>query len=198
LYLTIGAGLAVLVYYGQKSINATPPPPGPIPPNPASNLLQGLSHAFSALTGSSSSSTPSSSGTPAGGGGPAPKTCQPWDTTTVCLLYANSNARKIFAFQSALYSYGITDQAPDGIWGPITAGLVTRVNQATQNGNSSVLNDNVLRSVNSALHNLSPSGDQLPSPRLIPQSLPQDLIDQINGEVQAIAPDFPYLQATGR
>lgn len=139
-------------------------------------------------------------GVPPGGpglGGNQPGSAPTPPPALVALLRSNPTARKVFLFQASMYSYYQTDALPDGQIGPVTRAMVAKVNRALNPMDSStVLDDGVLQRLGSSLRTLTGTWQDLSQARvrLLPGTLPQDLINQINDTSLAVASDVPLLQ----
>jgi hypothetical protein len=140
-------------------------------------------------------------GVPPGGpglGGNHPGSAPTPPPALVALLRSNPTARKVFLFQASMYSYFQTDALPDGQIGPVTRAMVAKVNRALNPMDSStVLDDGVLQRLGSALRTLTNThqGDASQARvRILPGTLPQDVIDQVNAAGLAVASDVPPLQ----
>lgn len=90
----------------------------------------------------------------------------------------------MFAVQSVLYSYGATDTYPDGIEGSLTDDALRSVIPEV----SLPITRNTLVGVDNLL---ASSGQR---PRLLPLSLPRDVVDTINREMGVFDPAWPLLQ----
>lgn len=97
-------------------------------------------------------------------------------STLVARLRGNSTARQIFALQAAAYSYGLSNALPDGIEGPITDGIIGAVNAAGSFTNEP--RRYTTRSIANLRAVLVARG--LRAPRLLPFTLPADVIQSVN------------------
>lgn len=96
----------------------------------------------------------------------------------------------MFFFQSSLYSYGVTNEAPDGLWGPVTHGLANKVRAAVRLPAVASFTPDLIGNLAPALQVLVPGGAP---PRLVPSLLPRDLVDQINRDASAAVGGAPLL-----
>jgi hypothetical protein len=113
----------------------------------------------------------------------------------VARLRASATVRKIYLFQAGLYSWYQTDAVPDGVDGMALGVLVSRVNTALGAPPASVFGDDSLRRLAGALRQMIPAADLAQARvRLVPSSLPADLLSRINSEGVIVAADVPLLQ----
>ncbi len=129
---------------------ATTPPTTTFAPPPVSGYYQG---------------TPQTSiGTTSGPNGRDPS------PALVARLRGDMNAKYIFDIQALAYSYGVTNAIPDGIEGPVTDAMISTMT----NGQYTSYSPSVFLIARGYVDGL---GNQ---PRLLPFTLPSDVIDQLN------------------
>ena len=179
LWLMLGGGALVFLYYGSKSLQRL-----------QSGLLPGLS-GFPMFPGSSTAAitNPNQISTS--------QTAPPINTL-IQRLTSNQMSRYIFLFQAGMYSYYQTEALPDGMNGPVTQSLVDKVNLAANpTGPSVAFSALTLRSLYAALQSLTGETNLTQADvRVLPDSisLPASLVNRINADGRAVAPDVPLLQ----
>lgn len=111
---------------------------------------------------------------------PPPVAGTPSHSTLVSRLSSSDAARQVFAYQALMYEWNITGAVPDGLMGPVTAGLIRSLDIQSSisppsgnfRGATSVRRlVDVIRRTN---------GGNLPAPRLLPFTLPRSVISQVN------------------
>lgn len=105
------------------------------------------------------------------------------------LLCSSASARATFNFQALLYSFGYTDQVPDGLNGPITQGLMAQVNTDT---GGAIASQGQLQAAHVAALAYAGANAQ---PRLLPMALPDDIIILLNQDARAADPNAVLIQA---
>lgn len=111
---------------------------------------------------------------------PAPVAGTPAHTGLVARLSTSDAARQIFVFQALAYEWMMTGALPDGLMGPVTAGLIRSVDLQSSvsppsgnfRGATTInrLTDVIMRG----------GGGALPAPRVLPFTLPRSVISQVN------------------
>lgn len=111
----------------------------------------------------------------------------------IARLRGGDQARRIYYLQSLLYSAGMTDVPPDGLAGPVTASWVRDINQRAGFPNDpTTVTDAVLARLPLAVSEIQ--GPNL-TYRVVPQRLPQDVIDLVNATARRAYPVAVLLQA---
>lgn len=111
----------------------------------------------------------------------------------VSRLTASDQARQVFALQSLLYSYGYTDAIPDGIEGGETDYLIGQINQlGSFSGEPNHYTRNTIRNAYQVMQ--ARFGSNPIDYRVLPYSLPSDVIDAVNRSQNAVAPGVPPIQ----
>lgn len=103
----------------------------------------------------------------------------------VARLRQSQDARNIFAVQALAYSYNYTDAVPDGIQGPVTTALLQQLT------GSATFGPNTLQDAQFIIDS-SPSGQF--GARVLPFTLPNDLIQSINSTIASYYPQGHLLQ----
>lgn len=112
-------------------------------------------------------------------------------------LQTSEPARQVFALQALLYSAGYDDDVPDGIASPTLDAQIARLNaQAGLTTASPVYAPTSLVNADNALQGLAGGGLAAFGLRLLPFSLPQAVLDQVNASAAALDPSYPAVQAT--
>jgi hypothetical protein len=110
--------------------------------------------------------------------------------TLISRLRTSDSARQIFALQSLFYSYGFTNASPDGLEGPVTDGLIAQINSLGSFTNEPARF--TARSIGNAAAVLS---QRYGAPRrVIPFTLPNDVINLVNASIARVSSLAPLLQ----
>ena len=112
----------------------------------------------------------------------------PASADLIGLLRTSEMARKVFAYQSFLFSYGYTPKIPDGRLGNITRGWIRDINRlwGDRNPSNVFTNLSLLRAVQTLRDKLG----RVDQRRLLPFSLPPDVIAAVNNTMLAQNPNF--------
>lgn len=105
----------------------------------------------------------------------------------VTRLRGSLAARQLFAMQALAYSTRYTDAIPDGIEGPITDGIIQSTVGATR------FSPTLYPAIQRALL-AQPTASEM-AMRLLPYTLPNDLIGSINQAATAMSSTSPLVQA---
>lgn len=180
-WLLAGGVFAGALYYG---IRAFRPSTAVVPSFPS--------------TGPGPLPLPGNSGGSSGGSTTTPSPTDPHTTALRSRLQASPEARRIFLFQSGMYSFGQASEIPDGVDGPHTREMITKINRATGNAMASAAWSNtVLSRLHPGLKVLTGKSDIFEprnSVRVVPVSLSAALVTQVNADGLAVAADVPLLQ----
>jgi len=113
----------------------------------------------------------------------------------VSRLRNSEEARENFGFQSLLYSWEYTDAIPDGLMGPVTRGLIKQINMADNplldSAHASDRFDRQL--MNRAMNVLITRIGYSPN-RLLPFTLPADVVHLANVTLDRMSPNIAVLQ----
>lgn len=150
--VVLGGGIGFVLYLINRSNTSATTAPALVVPNPPATMP-------------APSLTVSRVGPTAGPNGPDPS------PAVVARLRSNdSEAKNVFGIQAMAYSYRVTDAIPDGIDGPVTDALISTMT----GGQSTTYGPSVPANARAYVDNLGVS------PRLLPFTLPMDVIDSVN------------------
>lgn len=178
--LVVGGAAAALAYFlTRKDANATG--------------LLGTGYTPVTTPGLPGTTTPPASTDPCASGKPV----------AVCLA-ANPTARKIYAFQAAMYAWNLTEEVPDGKWGSHTSSMAQRIYRAAGIPSTSAASysDQILRNAPSGILVLRGQSTSKSladvSHRLVPAvmapGMTQAIINQVNTAALSVNGGFPLLQ----
>lgn len=102
-------------------------------------------------------------------------------------------ARQVFYAQAVLYSFGISQNVPDGVLGPDTWTAINGARRGAGLPQSTTWTTQTITEVVSAVKAIP---GRLIQPRLLPFALPSAVVDRINSEIVPLAGrGAPLLQA---
>jgi len=149
-------------------------------------LLTRSSTAYAGVLPGTGGKVPSTGGgtggartTPTGGG--TPSNVAP--SATLQRLLTDQRARQIFNVQAVAYEFGLTDAIPDGVYGPVTRGIINSAQRNAGVGATSTFAANVLSLVRADGQHYS--GSTTPT-RSLPISLPQGVVSSLNADALAV------------
>ena len=171
----LGAGILAWFFTRPKTAAAATPGASAVPGTTTTSFPAPPVSGYSQANGQSSSI-----GSTSGPNGPDPS------PALVARLRGDDNARQVFGFQAEAYSNGATEAVPDGIDGQVTDALVSVMTR----GQSSTFGPSVLANARAYIDSLGSTF----SVRLLPFTLPQDVIDAVNASVQSVDPGAGPLQ----
>jgi hypothetical protein len=160
----------------ETEVVITAPPPGSPPDAPPVEHVEPVSGAAPAPEPPTAPPTPPTAAPPT----PPPVAGTAPHTGLVGRLSTSDAARQIFVLQALAYEWQLVGDVPDGLLGPRTAFIIRQIDQQYGVGTpSSVFRgattisrlEDVMRRAN---------GGNLPSPRLLPFTLPRSVISQVN------------------
>lgn len=100
-------------------------------------------------------------------------------TGLVDRLSSSDAARQIFVFQALEYEWNIVGDIPDGLLGPITTGMIRSVDiQAGVTPSGNFRGATTIRRLVDVV--MRANGGALPTPRILPFTLPRAVISQVN------------------
>lgn len=113
--------------------------------------------------------------------------------TLIHRLRTDNGYRENFALQALFYSWGFTESVPDARMGPATHANIRKINEMY--GDPAPADDQFrTRTMNRVIDVLIRT-THLPGPyRLLPFTLPRDVVDAVNSTMNRLTPNGPRLQ----
>ncbi len=108
-------------------------------------------------------------------------------------LRTDEGYRENFALQALFYSWGFTESVPDALMGPATRTNIRKINELY--GDPAPASDQFQQRTMNRVIDVLIRTTHLPGPyRLLPFTLPRDVVDAVNSSMNRLTPGGPALQ----